>query len=177
MSFFLYHAKRTKNRQTPIYLRIRYNHDQVTLATDYVVSASNWDKKSKKVKGTCAEVKSINGDLKALKVKIRSTVNHLMIIGRPFTVFNIKEQVSGASKKAYTLKDAFDTYLSMVKSLIGKDYSPITLLKYQQTYNRILEFAKYKYKYNRTTFYLYDLDDMFMSEFERYLKPKFIIII
>jgi hypothetical protein len=58
----------------------------------------------------------------------------------------------------------------MVKSLIGKDYSPITLIKYQQTYNRIMEFVKIKY--NRITFYLYDLDDNFMADFEVYLKTE-----
>lgn len=170
ISFFLNHAKRTKTRQTPIYLRIRYNYDQVTMATGYFITAATWDKKSKKVKGTSSEVRAVNGGLKALEVKIRSTVNHLILTGRPFNVFNIKEQVSGASKSAYTLKDAFDTYLGMVKSLIGKDYSPITLIKYQQTYNRIMEFAKHKY--NRTTFYLYDLDDLFMTDFEMFLKTE-----
>ena len=55
----------------------------------------------------------------------------------------------------------------MVKSMIKKDYSPITLIKYQQTYNRILEFAEYNY--NRTTFYL---DDLFMFNFEMYLKTE-----
>lgn len=170
VSFFLNHAKRTKTRQTPIYLRIRYNYDQITMATGYAITAASWDKKSKKVKGTSSEIKPINGGLKSLEVKIRTTVNHLILIGRPFTVFHIKEQISGVSKNAYTIKDAFYTYLSMVKSLIGKDYSPVTLIKYQQTYNRIIEFAKYKY--NRTTFYLYDLDDQFMSNFEMYLKTE-----
>jgi hypothetical protein len=32
VSFFLNHAKRTKTRQTPIYMRIQYNYKHVTIA-------------------------------------------------------------------------------------------------------------------------------------------------
>ncbi|RZK45450.1 MAG: hypothetical protein EOO97_01035, partial [Pedobacter sp.] len=116
------------------------------------------------------EVKAINDALKALEVKIRSAVNQLILLGKPFNVNTIKENVSGTSKDAYTLKDAFDIYLSMVKSLIGKDYSPKTLIKYKQTYSRIMEFVKIKH--NRVAFYLNDLDDNFMSCFEMYLKTE-----
>jgi integrase len=149
---------------------MRYNNDQVTIATGQVITASSWDKKAKRVKGTSTEAKSINGALKALEVKIRSAVNQLLLTGKPFNVYTIKDQVLGTSKGAHTLKDAFDVYLAMVKSLIGRDYSPITLIKYQQTFNRIMEFVKIKY--NRTTFYLYNLDDNFMADFELYLKTE-----
>lgn len=70
ISFFLNHAKRTKTRQTPIYLRIRYNDDQVTMATDYFITAASWDKKSKKVKGASSEVRAVNNGLNALEVKM-----------------------------------------------------------------------------------------------------------
>lgn len=168
ISFFLNHSKRTKTRQTPIYLRIRYNYSHVTMATGYFICAANWDKKSKKVKGQNGDASSINGGLKALEVKVRSVVNQMIFKGKPFNVYSIKEVMTGSSKQAYTLKDAFETYLAMVKSLIGRDYSPITHGKYSQTYDRIMEFARVKFK--RNDFYLYDLDDSFMEEFALYLR-------
>ncbi|HEV7330816.1 MAG TPA: phage integrase SAM-like domain and Arm DNA-binding domain-containing protein [Flavisolibacter sp.] len=168
VSFFLNHAKRTKTRQTPIYFRIRYNYEHVTISTGHSIAAADWDKKAKKVKGKGGEATSINGGLKALEVKVRSIVNQMILTGKPFNVYSIKDALTGSSRQAYTLKDAFETYLGMVKSLEGRDYSPITYGKYRQTYDRIMEFAKHKFK--RNDFYLYDLDDCFMEEFELYLK-------
>jgi integrase len=170
VSFYLFHAKRTKSRQTPIYMRLRYNYDIVTIATGYSIAAANWNKKSMRVVGTGKEANSINEGLKALEVKVRSAVNQMMLTGKPFSVYTIKDEVLSVSKNAYTLQDAFETYLGMIKSLIGKDYSPITHTKYRQTYDRVMEFAKEKF--NRTTFYLYDLDDNFMEDFEIYLKTQ-----
>ncbi|RZK10519.1 MAG: site-specific integrase [Flavobacterium sp.] len=170
VSFFLNHAKRTKTRQTPIYLRIRYNYDHVTVSTGQFIAAANWDKKAKKVKGHSGEAASINEALKTLEVRVRSVVNQMILHGKPFNVYSIKDALTGTSKQAYTLKDAFATYLGMIKSLEGRDYSPITHGKYRQTYDRVLEFAKHKFK--RNDFYLYDLDDAFMEEFELYLKIR-----
>ncbi|RPD46772.1 phage integrase SAM-like domain-containing protein [Paracnuella aquatica] len=170
ISFFLNHSKRTKTRQTPIYMRIRYNYNQVTVSTGHFIAAASWDKKAKKVKGQGGEVASINGGLKALEVKVRSIINKLILEGKPFNVYTVKEALTGPSKQAYTVKDAFEAYLSMVKSLIGREYSPITHGKYNQTFDRVLEFAKHKFR--RNDFYLYDLDDSFMEEFALYLKVQ-----
>ncbi len=168
VSFFLFHAKRTKSRQTPIYMRLRYNYNAVTMATGYAIAAASWNKKAMRVNGSNNEANSINEGLKALDVKVRGAVNQMILTGRPFSVYTIKDDVLSTSKNAYTLQDAFEAYLGMIKSLIGRDYSPITHTKYRQTYDRVMEFSKIKY--NRTIFYLYDLDDNFMEEFEIYLK-------
>ena len=168
VSFFLFHAKKTKTRQTPIYMRLRYNYDAVTIATGYTIAAASWNKKAMRVIGNTNEIKSVNDGLKALEVKVRNAVNQKLLVGRPFSVNNIKDDVLGISKNAYSVQDAFDAYLGMIKSLIGKEYSPITYGKYRQTYDRVMEFAKLKY--NRSNFYLFDLNDNFMEDFGNFLR-------
>ena len=95
ITFWLYRARVNSKKQMPIYLRVRNNNENFSKSTGLFIKEANWDKKIKRVKGSNPEAYSINSQLDGIKLKILQIVNEFNLKGKPFTVENFADHISG----------------------------------------------------------------------------------
>ncbi len=159
-----------KDGKVPIYLKLSDKNEAISFSTSLYIAEKTWDSKKNKVKGSNDSIHAINENLKALESKTRLIIANLQEKSIPFGVHSIKEKLLGTGIENKTIFDAFDYYLNNVSKLENKEYSKTTYTKYLQTCNRVHEFIRFKY--HRQNFYLYELTQLFMAEFEQFIKVE-----
>lgn len=171
ITFWLNRTKKNSKNLSPIYLRVGHNYDHFFKSTGIYIHASEWDKKTMRIKGLTPEVNVTNNQLDALKVKVMQIINQLNLHGKPFNIHTIRKTLEGNEASQVTLMRIYEEQLSEMKRLKGKDFAPATIIKYKNTQLRLKQYIKYKY--HRNDLYLYELNYQFMRDFEAYLKEKF----
>jgi integrase len=171
LSFFV-KSKSNKKKQSPIVMTIIYDKLRTQIYTGVWIDRKLWDNRRKIIKGNDEYVVSINDTLKSLEVKARKVCNELVLSGKPFNSITIKEKIKNGFNKQIKVIEGFDIFLSKMKDLIGKKYTRTTLQKYANTKERVKEFIKYYTQ--RSDIFLYELDSLFMEEFDSWLRTKYL---
>jgi site-specific recombinase XerD len=166
--FFIKRAKQHKNGKLPVYARITING----LRAEFVVQASVdeilWDNKLGKVNGTSKQAKEVNSFLESVKVNIVLKKRELEETGQQITALQLRTAFSGIDLSAHTIMGVFKEHNEMVKGLVNKDFAPGTLERYNTCYKHVEDFIKLKYK--RSDMSLFEINPMFIRNFEYYLK-------
>lgn len=171
IKFWLNKAKKNQKNLVPIYLRVTFNYDYFIRSTGLMVKESDWDKRSMRARGLSTEATIINSRLEGLKIKVHQIISQLTGLGRPFTIYDIRETLEGKGNNQITLMKITEEHLDLLKRLKGKEYEKSTIIKYENTTLRLAEFLKHKF--NRTDIFLYELNDNFLWEFEFFLKETY----
>jgi site-specific recombinase XerD len=166
--FFIKRAKKHKNGKLPVYARITING----LRAEFVVQASVeeilWDNKLGKVNGTSKQAKEVNTFLESVKVNIVLKKRELEETGQQITALQLRTAFIGIDLAAHTIMGVFKEHNEMVKGLVNKDFAPGTLERYNTCYKHVEDFIKLKYK--RSDMSLFEINPMFIRNFEYYLK-------
>jgi site-specific recombinase XerD len=166
--FFIKRAKQHKNGKLPVYARITING----LRAEFVVQASVdeilWDNKLGKVNGTSKQAKEVNSFLESVKVNIVLKKRELEETGQQITALQLRTAFSGIDLAGHTIMGVFKEHNEMVKGLVNKDFAPGTLERYNTCYKHVEDFIKLKYK--RSDMSLFEINPMFIRNFEYYLK-------
>ena len=171
LSFWTRSSQKNKQQKVPIYMRIQFNNVRTQSSVGVYINLSQWDKKGERVKGLSAESEAINGKLDALKSRVIKVYNELLLSGKPFNAFTIKENILNEQSQAITFDDIMNEYLDKMKSLIGKSYAKPTIIKYKNSQVRVSEYVLKRYKRNHI--YLYELNFEFIEGFETFLKKNY----
>jgi integrase len=171
ITFWINTSKKNSQNQVPVYVRVWNNYEHFSKSTGVRIKLHEWDKRSMRVKGNHDSAYIANKQLETLRVKIIQIVNKLTISGKPFNLETIRNHLEGREEGKITLLQTIDEQLKEMRKLIRKDYQPATLIKYDNTRLRIEQFLKAKFK--RSDIFLYELDEMFMSDWIVFLKDKF----
>lgn len=166
----LFYPKKSKDSALTIYLRITINNKRIEISTGRQIDPNSWDTSAQKVKGKSEEVKSLNSYLKSFEQKIFDTRRMMMELGKPFTSESLKNFLTGNEEKPRKLIEIITQHNNDIKSLIGKDYTRATWVKYNTTEKHLKEFLKWKH--NVTDFNIKDLGYEFLADFEFFLKSK-----
>ena len=166
--FFIKRATKHKNGKLPVYARITING----LRAEFVVQASVdellWDNKLGKVNGTSKQAKEVNSFLETVKVNIVLKKRELEETGQQITALQLRTAFSGIDLAEHTIMGVFKEHNEMVKGLVNKDFAPGTLERYNTCYKHVEDFIKLKYK--RSDMCLFEINPMFIRNFEYYLK-------
>ena len=166
--FFIKRATKHKNGKLPVYARITING----LRAEFVVQASVdellWDNKLGKVNGTSKQAKEVNTFLESVKVNIVLKKRELEETGQQITALQLRTAFSGIDLAEHTIMGVFKEHNEMVKGLVNKDFAPGTLERYNTCYKHVEDFIKLKYK--RSDMCLFEINPMFIRNFEYYLK-------
>src|SRR5690554_2082980 len=131
--FWIY-AKRARNNQTDIYVRITLNGKKVNISLKQKVDVDAWDAKSQKMKGNTAQAKEINLYLNEVKSDIMQCFRDLKSEKRILTAELIKARYLGEDKINYSLKNIFDYH----NEVMTHKLKPDTMGHYRTTQKYVL---------------------------------------
>ena len=171
LSFWLRSSTKNNKRQSPIVLHIHSDYERVHYSTGYWVIESLWDSKHQKVKGKDEDAVTVNDGLTTLKARARQVVNELLISGKPFNSYTVRDKLKNGIAKTSGVIEAMDDYIDMMKSLEKREYATPTIIKYTSTKERLREYMVKRYK--RNDIKLYELDYEFMRNFDLYLRTEY----
>ena len=146
----LFYAKRAKasaNGLVPIYTRITVNGKRIELSSSRFVEISKWSAEAGKMKGNSEEARSINSHLDMLRIQIIDMQMELVHKKIPITAENLKSKILGTDVRSRMLVTIFKDHNNKIKELVGKEYAPGTLQRYETSLKHTIEFLKWTAKY------------------------------
>lgn len=171
LTFFL-KSKCNKHKQSPIVLAINLDKIRTQVYSGVWIESKCWDKSRRVIKGYDDYTNSLNDTLKSMEVKVRKVCNELVLSGKPFNAITIKEKYKSGFNKQLKVIEGFDIFLSKMNELLGSKYQRATIIKYNNTKERVKEFIKHYTQ--RSDIFLYELDSLFMEEFDSWLRVKYL---
>ncbi len=169
----LFYLKRVKvNAQglAPIFQRITINGRRLENSTGKFVEPDKWHSEMSKMKGTSEEARSINGHLDNLKSKILNLEKNLIKKDIPVNFESFKNELSGKKERERMLIPIFQEHNRKIKELVGQEYAPGTLERYETSLKHTKNFLLWKY--NLTDINIEKIDHAFVMEYEFYLRSE-----
>jgi integrase len=165
--FFIRKEKTDKVKNlAPLYLRITCDK-RVEISLGKTVTPAKWNAQKQCVIGNTDEAKAINSFLKTVEVKFHEIHRLLVDKGQPLTAETLKSHYLGKSEQQRTVLQAFEYYLTQIKTKIGSGYSLSTFKKYEYLKNHVTEFILKTSRGN--DIWLSKVDLYFIKEFQTYL--------
>lgn len=166
--FYIKRAKVNNLGICPIYTRVTVNAKRFEYSTNKFVCPDKWSSEGSKVKGTSEEARTINSHLDYLKNQVIEAEKNLFKKDIIVTTDNLKNELFGLTEKTRTLIPIFQDHNSKIKELVGQEYAPGTLERYETSLKHTKEFIKWKY--NISDINIDKIDHSFITEYEFYLR-------
>jgi site-specific recombinase XerD len=159
-----------KNGKAPLYARITIHGQRAELAIHRDISPLNWNPKSQMVTLKNGEGKEINNYLALIKAKLLSCQSKLEARNATISAETLKLEYQGIVERPRMLMEIIQQHNNDIKTLLGKDYSKATWVKYETTRKHVLNFLHWKYKIKDLD--IKKLNFEFINDFEFYLKAE-----
>ena len=166
-----FYAKSTKANSVglfPIYVRLTVDGKRFEYSTKKFIEPSKWSTELSKMKGSSEEARSINSLLDFTKNKINEIQFELLKEGISLNVDELKNRIQGSKERHRTLIPIFQDHNNKKKALIGKEYAPGTLERYETSLKHTKDFLAWKY--NITDIDILKIDPAFITDYEFYLR-------
>lgn len=161
-------GKKEKEKFT-VYMRITIDGDYCEISTKRKCEPDKWNTDAGRMIGKGDVVKSFNAYLDTLQQKVFEAKRQLIETDKtlnPETIKNLLLQKSYQPK--YMLMEIFKKHNNQMASLVGREYAPGTLQRYETSFRHTQSFLKWKYKV--ADFEISKLDFEFISDYEFWLK-------
>lgn len=168
--FYVKKRKTLANGTAPIYLRITVDGKVCEITTKRHIEPDKWNSIAQKVNGTTEDVKALNSYLKSLEHEVFEAQHHLVKDRVIITAEIIKNKLLGIDRKKMMLVPIFEDHNRKFKEMVGREYAPATLPRYQTTVRHVKQFMKWKY--NISDIDIKDIDHAFVTEFEFFLRTE-----
>ena len=163
--------KQSKNQKTNeryVYLRITVDGASKELSTKRVWDPNRWNQSSGRAMGTKEDVKSLNAYLDSLSSKIFQAKRMLLEADKQVTAEALKNFVTGQEETKRMVLEIFTEHNKKMKSLLGTEFAPGTMQRYQTSYDHTKAFIRWKYSADDLE--LKDLNYEFVSDYAYWLK-------
>jgi site-specific recombinase XerD len=166
--FFVKWKKQLRNGEVPIYMRLSHNSTSSEFSIKRSIKPEAWDSKKNKAKGNTPEVREINDYLNSIRGQIFNIQKELQESGKAITAKTITNTFQGIGEKQWSLVELFKQHNADMEKLIGVEYAPLTLQRFNAGLKHIEIFCTQYYKDKNLP--LSSVDIKFIKEFEFYLK-------
>ena len=166
----LFYLKKSSIRKTgyaPLMARITINGVSAPFSLKAEAKPDDWDTKAGRLQGRTKEANALNAYLDDVRSKIRKHYRELCDRESVVSAAMVRDAFLGFNTHKDTLLCLFDHFNENYKSLIGKETTTKTYLKYVKTRNRLYEFLRKKK--NKEDISLKDISLQFITDFERFL--------
>ena len=167
----LFYVKKSKingKGLMPVYTRITVEGKRIELSTNRSVDFSKWLPKAGKMKGNLEEARSINSHLDMIKMKVIDAQMELIHRNTPITIDSLKSKLFGIEERQRMLMPIFQDHNDKIKELLGKEYAPGTLERYNTSLKHTVEFVQWKYK--AADIDITKIDHAFVTDYEFFLR-------
>jgi hypothetical protein len=152
----LFYVKKQKNYTSglaPIYLRITVDGKRSEITTNRECIPEKWNSKSGRLIGTKEDIKSFNAFLDNLQSKVYETHRYLSENEKPITAESLKNQFLGKIEKARMLIEIFKDHNLKVANLIGNEFAPATLKRYETSLRHTQAFLNPNYAIGKMVYF------------------------
>ena len=170
-SSILFYIKRSKANVDgicPIYVRVTILTRRFEFSSNKYIDPKRWSQEGSNVKGTNEDSRSINSHLDNIKSKIYDAEKRLYKKDIVLTSINLKNELFGITENKRMLIPIFKDHNNKIKELIGKEYAPGTLERYNTSLKHTINFLEWKYKLSDIE--ISKVDHAFITEYEFYLR-------
>lgn len=166
--FYLKKPKKYHGGKMPVYLRITVDGVAKEMVTHRKCEPERWNAQSQRVKGMKLEHKMLNAHLDTLERKVHDVKVQLIESGKPITSAILRNALLGIEDDTRTILDVFRDHNKQMKALVGKEFSPGTLQRYETSLEHTRSFIQWKY--NKEDMDIRSLNFEFVTEYEFWLK-------
>ena len=166
-----FYAKSTKangDGLLPIYVRLTIDGKRFEYSTKKFVEKSKWSAETSRMKGNSEEARSINGLLDFTRNRINEIQFELLKENKPLTIEEFKGKIQGTAERQRFLIPIFQDHNNKIKALLGKEYAPGTLERYETSLRHTEEFLMWKY--NLKDIDILQIDHAFITDYEFFLR-------
>lgn len=164
--FYLKKGSEKRNGEVTIMARITIDGKICQFSTKQSIHPDNWNVKAGKATGKSGG--QINKLLDDIKASLHQIYHEQQRRDNYVTAEKVKNEFLGHTEHHETLLHLFEKHNSDVKQLIGISKSASTYQKYEVTRKHLVNFIQYKY--NLSDIALKEINLMFITDFEVYLK-------
>ena len=168
--FYARKSKKTKNKLVPIYARITVNGQRIEHSIQRYVEVTRWGAAAGRAKGSSAEARQLNTYLDTLNSKVLKLEREKVKDGQVITVESFREKWMGVQDRPRMLMEIFQEHNDQLAALIGKEFSPATLERYNTSRDHTKAFLQWKYRIEDID--IKRLNYEFVSDYEFWLKTQ-----
>jgi site-specific recombinase XerD len=151
----------------PIYMRIVIGLERISMITKIHCKPQDWN--GEKIKGQSEETRKFNECLNGFKLRAFDLQRELMTEGKPITLENMRCKWDGVSlEKPRMLMEIFAQHNRQMKDLVNKEFSPLTMERYDTSYRHTQSFIRWKFQ--KDDIDIKDLKFEFIADYEFWLK-------
>lgn len=168
--FYIKRAKINVNGVCPIYTRVTINSKRFEFSTNKFISPDKWSTEGAKVKGNSEDARSINNQLDIIKNQIMDAEKRLYKKEILINSENLRNELFGIKQRERLLIPIFTEHNRKIKELVGSEYAPGTLERYETSLKHTKDFLQWKYKVSDID--IEKIDHAFITEYEFYLRTE-----
>lgn len=129
ITYYLYEFKRTKQGEVPIYCKLTTDGiNRQQFSTRLYIRPEIWDKDAQCVRGTSEDAVLINRRLQDITVELKSIERKLYEADGNVSLDEIYSLYKNKTANEHTLCGIFRERIKRMESLVGKEYSPSTII-------------------------------------------------
>jgi len=164
--FFLKRRNTDQNGSTSVYLRITVDKKRSEAATGKQCKEEDWD--NGKFKGRTEKAKTLNLYLHQLELKVQEAHRQILIRDEELTAQTLMNEFLGKKHRIRKLKEVFEAHNQEMEALVGIEFAPMTLLRYQTALRHVGQFLKEKQKIQDIN--IRKINHEFLTDFEFFLR-------
>lgn len=167
----LFYLKKSKSNQegpVSIYARITIDSKRAEFSTGRDCNPERWNSHAGRCDGTKEEIRALNTYLDTIQAKMYDAHRKLLDAGSLITVETLKNKFSGKNQKPISLVKIFQDHNDKMKALLGKEFAPGTLQRYEISLKHTIDFIKWKF--NTSDIDIRSINLAFITEYEFYLR-------
>jgi site-specific recombinase XerD len=168
--FFLKKSKLLKNGEAPICMRITVDGKMCDVQIKRSTPVEQWNQAKECAKGKGRAIEELNRYLESIRIKLYQIYRELEENGKAITVDKIKNIYLGNDESRKTILQLFSEHNAQCRQLIGRDFAPITVQRYETTARYLKEFMLSKYHISDIA--LTEITPVFVHDFEVFLKVE-----
>ncbi len=170
MMFFVKKNRPLKNGECPLLVRITVNGiSQETLIGRSILPAA-WDQKMGRAVGKDRLSFEVNAYIDTVRSRVIQIHRQMELDGRHITAREIRDLLRGNGARPRMLLDEFRKHNDKCRTLIGTEYSPVTVSRFDRVVRYLIEYTQAFYRRDDTP--LREVDHEFVSNFEHFLKTE-----
>jgi site-specific recombinase XerD len=169
----LFFAKRSKpcaNGQIPIFARLTIDGKRLEFSLNLSLPPKIWDGRKGRAIGSGSTARTVNDQLAGLESSFYFQCKEIREAGRTMTVEAVRDRLLGKEGQQATLLQIFHEHNRDMRERTGIDFAKLTIQRYEAALTHIERFLSIVY--NAKDMNLNDIDHLFLTRFEHYLKVK-----
>ncbi len=166
--FYVRKSKSNPQGKFPIFQRITIDCQRIDLSTSKYIEIAKWSAESYRAKGNSEEARSINAHLDKMSLRTQELEKKLFLKELDFSFENFKNELFDKKPKNRTIVPIFKDHNTKIKELVGQEYAPGTLERYETSLKHTIDFLQWKF--NVSDIDITKIDHSFITEYEFYLR-------